>query len=111
MRFDKLLPGRLPLPLRPSDECEIAAEFEEECFELGDKRAFELGLGVFAFEVEELEDVRLLDLFRPGDAHQEVHRESGVAFPPAPPVISRRIFSAPKQVGGVNVVVPAIPAA
>jgi len=42
-----------------SDEGEVAAEFEQEGFEVADEGVFEVGLGVFVAEVEELEHERV----------------------------------------------------
>ena len=53
-----------------SDEGEVAAEFEQEVFEMADERVFEVGLGVFVLEIQEFEHERI--------AHGFVHGE-GVA--------------------------------
>ena len=44
----------------PSDERKVATEFQPESFQALDQRRFELVLGIFVFEFEELQDVGVL---------------------------------------------------
>jgi hypothetical protein len=46
-----------------SDEGEVAAEFEQEGFEVADEGVFEVGFGVFVAEVEEFEHERVAQGF------------------------------------------------
>ena len=46
-----------------SDEGEVAAEFEQEGFEMAHEGVFEIGLGVFVLEVEEFEHERVAQGF------------------------------------------------
>ena len=50
-----------------SDEGEVAAEFEQEGFEVAHEGVFEVGLGVFVLEVEEFEHERVADGFLDGE--------------------------------------------
>ena len=44
-----------------ADEGEVVAEFEQEAFQMADEGFFQLGLGVFILQVEELQDERIFD--------------------------------------------------
>ena len=48
-------------PPLAADEGEVAAEFEQEGFEVADEGVLEVGLGVLVLQAEELEDERVLD--------------------------------------------------
>src|SRR5439155_18500349 len=50
-------------PALPTDKSEVAAEFQEKSLEMQNERLFDVGLGVFIFESEKLEDVRIFDFF------------------------------------------------
>ncbi len=50
-----------------SDEGEVATEFEQEGFEVADEGVFEVGLGVFVAEVEELQHERVAHGFVGGE--------------------------------------------
>ena len=42
-----------------SDEGEVAAEFEQKCFEVADKGVLQFSLGIFVAQAEEFEDERV----------------------------------------------------
>jgi hypothetical protein len=49
-------------PALPPHEGEVATELQQEGFDLGDQRCFEVGFGVLVLQPEELEHVGVLDL-------------------------------------------------
>ena len=64
-------------PFLAANEGEVAAEFQEEMFEVVDERVFEVGLGVFVFKAEKFENEGVFDLLFRGD---DVRRDRLAAF-------------------------------